>query len=240
MHEQAKLSNELKTTQRLLLVTSARLNHAAQERDTYRESLSQKEEVIGRLQARIADLRDQRHNERRQLCRSRIALKQAREKIKALLKSSKHAERARQYAEEEEGRTRADAETAIRSLEDRYAVQRDKLTRCLGIVRTLQKRCARFPRVLEARIEQAKTRPTVFRLKQKGIYTNHARALARVLIRCGCSQRKVGEVVQLVGKALGITVLGRMSAHTVRRVVLEGGIASDLQMGFELSKAKGE
>ncbi|TFK82844.1 hypothetical protein K466DRAFT_499535, partial [Polyporus arcularius HHB13444] len=75
-------------------------------------------------------------------------------------------------------------------------------------------------------------------LKQKGIYTNHARALARVLIRCGCSQRKVGEVVQLVGKALGITVLGRMSAHTVRRVVLEGGIASDLQMGFELSEAK--
>ena len=31
-----------------------------------------------------------------------------------------------------------------------------------------------------------------------------------------------------------------MSAHTVRRAVLEGGIAADIQLGYEVSQAESE
>ncbi|KAH9849141.1 hypothetical protein C2E23DRAFT_936343 [Lenzites betulinus] len=91
--------------------------------------------------------------------------------------------------------------------------------------------------ILAARIEKAKSAPAVFRLRQKGIYTAEARMLARLLVRAGCGQEKIGKLIQLFGRVFGRPVHDRMSAHTVRRAVYEGGKASDIQIGYEVSRA---
>ncbi|RDX55446.1 hypothetical protein OH76DRAFT_1452442 [Lentinus brumalis] len=72
---------------------------------------------------------------------------------------------------------------------------------------------------------------------KKGIYTAQARALACILIRSGCSQSKLGGVVQKIGAAFGIYVPERMSGRTAQRAVLERKIAYDIQLGYELKKS---
>lgn len=61
--------------------------------------------------------------------------------------------------------------------------------------------------------------------------------LARLLVRAGCGQDKIGRIIQLFGRVFGRPVRDRMSAHTVRRAVHEGGVASDIQVAYEVSRA---
>ena len=100
--------------------------------------------------------------------------------------------------------------------------------------------CARFPQVLTQELSKAHLKPHTFKLKCKGTYTAQARALARSLVRSGCAQEKVGTVLQLMGHLVGVSVKERMSARTVRRVIFEGGIASDIQAAHTILRAKSE
>ncbi len=85
-------------------------------------------------------------------------------------------------------------------------------------------------------IEKAKLRPLTFRLKQKGVYTSQARGLARLLVGAGCAQSKVGSMIQLFGRSLGLSIPERMSRRTVRRVFYEAEIARRIQLGYELKQ----
>ncbi|TFK77818.1 hypothetical protein K466DRAFT_607657, partial [Polyporus arcularius HHB13444] len=85
-------------------------------------------------------------------------------------------------------------------------------------------------------IEKAKLRPLTFRLKQKGVYTSQARGLARLLVGAGCAQSKVGTMIQLFGRSLGLSIPERMSRRTVRRVFYEAEIARRIQLGYELKQ----
>lgn len=78
----------------------------------------------------------------------------------------------------------------------------------------------------------------MFRLKRRGAYTPMARSLAHTLVQSGCSQKKVGHTIRTIAAALGVSVKECMSAHTVWRAVLEGGIAADIQLGYEISQAQ--
>lgn len=77
-------------------------------------------------------------------------------------------------------------------------------------------------------------------LKHKGVYKPEVRALARKLSRAGCSQRAIGDLLQGMGKAAGMVVKGKMSARTVERATIEGGVAVDIQLAHELSVSKGK
>jgi hypothetical protein len=79
-----------------------------------------------------------------------------------------------------------------------------------------------------------------FRLLSKGTYKPQARELARMLVAAGCSKEYVGSVIQMICKKAGVTVQGKMSRRTVSRAILEGGIAAEIQLGHELTQAKGE
>jgi len=46
-------------------------------------------------------------------------------------------------------------------------------------------------------------------------------------------------VIQAVCQSAGITVKGKMSRRTVSRSILEGGIAAKIQLGYEVTQAKG-
>lgn len=82
--------------------------------------------------------------------------------------------------------------------------------------------------------------PLIKRLLHKGVYTTQAREIARLLVKSGCAERKIGKVIKSVGRIFGVEVEGNMSQRTVQRVILEGGIATDVQLGFEMSKVDGE
>jgi hypothetical protein len=115
--------------------------------------------------------------------------------------------------------------------------QNDALRKTL---RALKARCARAPRILKRVVHKASLCPNVIKLTKHGVFTPEARALARIMVRSGCSQAKVGGVIQSMGKLLGITIKTPMSRQTVGRAILEGGVAAKIQLGYEMSRTKSE
>ncbi|KAJ7082010.1 hypothetical protein B0H15DRAFT_765510, partial [Mycena belliarum] len=78
-----------------------------------------------------------------------------------------------------------------------------------------------------------------FKLTQRGMFTAHARKLARTMVNSGCSREKVGPLLQRIGDVFGMKVNRSMSRRTVSRSMLEGGVASDMQIVFESTQNKG-
>ncbi|KAJ7221761.1 hypothetical protein GGX14DRAFT_388880 [Mycena pura] len=76
-------------------------------------------------------------------------------------------------------------------------------------------------------------------LKKGGAYTADARAMARELVNAGCSQEKVGSIIQYVGQKAGGSVKKKMSRRTVQRALMEGGIAARIQLAHEMVDANG-
>jgi len=64
------------------------------------------------------------------------------------------------------------------------------------------------------------------------------RKLMRMLVANGCPRSNVGKVLSLVAAHFGVKI-GVASRRTVSRVVLEGYIASKMQIGFEIGQAPG-
>lgn len=106
------------------------------------------------------------------------------------------------------------------------------------INRALQKRCTRAPGILAravARVKRAESkRVLTFGLCRKGIVKKQVRQMARVMVKAGCGQAHVGKAIQEVCKGVGVNILGNISRRTVGRAIGEGGVASDIQLGFEL------
>ncbi|KAJ7805216.1 hypothetical protein B0H13DRAFT_1457852, partial [Mycena leptocephala] len=76
-----------------------------------------------------------------------------------------------------------------------------------------------------------------FKLTTRGTYSPQSRALARKLVKHGCSQEFVGVVIEDVCKAAGVKVNRRMSRRTVSRSIGEGGIAAKIQLADEITQA---
>jgi hypothetical protein len=76
-----------------------------------------------------------------------------------------------------------------------------------------------------------------WKMLHQGAYSPIARAVARVLVKAGCSHEHIGLVIRTVCKTAGVEVRGKMSRRTVGRCILEGGIAAKIQLGFEMAKA---
>ena len=233
-------SQELKRTKRLLTKTSAELNKLKTECTAHREDANSKAEIINDLRAQVSSLKVQRHNDHRRLKRAKEALSRARQKLRIMEKERDRAIHSAAAATQREHETREDAQALLARGDLVRSRLQVRLSRCLKEIRALEKRCERFPQVLAAHVRRARNTPALFRLKTKGVYTPQARALARSLVLNGCSHIRVGLVVRMVGELFGITVDGKMSAHFVRRAVVEGGVASDIQLGYEITQANSQ
>jgi hypothetical protein len=77
----------------------------------------------------------------------------------------------------------------------------------------------------------------IYKTTCKGVYTDKIRDLTMFIKDAGCAQEYVGEVIERVFNAAGISVQGCMSARTVGRVVTEKGIAAQIQLGYEMDIA---
>lgn len=74
-------------------------------------------------------------------------------------------------------------------------------------------------------------------LMQKGVFTEKTRSVVRLLVKAGCSAQYVNEVISTVLRSAGIEPVGNISRTSVRRIVHEGFIAAQIQLGHEIKTA---
>ena len=95
-------------------------------------------------------------------------------------------------------------------------IANEMLQECRRKIQALQERCQHSPEILKKAVEKAQVERQKFSLIEKGVYTEEARELCRVLVHAGCSQELVGSVIDEVLAAAGISVVGsKMSQRTV-------------------------
>ena len=96
-------------------------------------------------------------------------------------------------------------------------------------IKALQLHCKRISQFIGKEVQNEKFGQQTVSLMEKGVYTEEARELCRIMVGAGCSQEKVGEVIEAVFAAVGIAFEGpKVSSRTVAQAVLEGGVMSDL------------
>ena len=110
--------------------------------------------------------------------------------------------------------------------------------------RALSKRLARLPTsfnrvLLRVRQSAAVERGCKLRLKKLGVITPAARRLVRELVALGVPVKKVNRVIGALARLSGVTIIGSINSRSVRRIVLEGGIAAKMQVVEEISKGDG-
>ncbi|KAJ7050588.1 hypothetical protein C8F01DRAFT_1092374 [Mycena amicta] len=120
----------------------------------------------------------------------------------------------------------------------RVAGLRERLEKALKRNRALEKQRLRAKGVLEHAIEhtrrQTQQKTSHFALFRRGVYSRPARAMARMLICSGTSEKNVGGVIQAIGTMMGKKVDRKMSERTAGRCMTEGGLAAEMQLAKEM------
>jgi len=93
--------------------------------------------------------------------------------------------------------------------------------------------CERAIAATKAKIEKEKS---IFHLMKKGVFTNETRNLVQILVRAGCSRNYINEVIVAVLKSAGVDVVGSISRTSVTRILWEGYIAVQIQLGYEMQQ----
>ncbi|KAJ7059127.1 hypothetical protein C8F01DRAFT_989706 [Mycena amicta] len=126
------------------------------------------------------------------------------------------------------------------SAEERAATKGAELAHIRMQVQALRSRLKRYDTLKEKLRTGNSTEKTTIRARMKRGrgYKHEIRALARILIACGCKQGRVGEVVQKVAGTFGINLEQVLSRRTVGRIAMEGLVMARMQLGFELSKTQ--
>ncbi|KDQ50350.1 hypothetical protein JAAARDRAFT_200032 [Jaapia argillacea MUCL 33604] len=83
-------------------------------------------------------------------------------------------------------------------------------------------------------MENSKT----LKLKEKGVFTESARALIRDLAKHGVPSSRIDSTIHVFAAAMGVAVEGHVSERTVNQVILEGGVASMIQVVEEVHVAE--
>ncbi|KAI9064676.1 hypothetical protein FKP32DRAFT_1611112 [Trametes sanguinea] len=169
----------------------------------------------------VQSLRAQLRSDRQKLSRSRKTTSKLRERLcsskKERIQLLKRQQSVRTTTEKASMRTTEDAKAAFSRLYNVNEELKKSLSTCQKNLRNCKRRITRVPRQMDNLTKKLRSRPLIMKLMVKGVYTMRARAFARLLVR--------------------VQVLGKMDSHTVQRVVLEGGYASDLQLAYELHGA---
>jgi hypothetical protein len=85
--------------------------------------------------------------------------------------------------------------------------------------------------------EWLKYASTTFRMKKRHYYSPQMRCLTRMIVSAGAAEAKVGETLVGIGKMLGVPIDSQPSRRTVGRIMLERGIAADIQTVYEIVKS---
>lgn len=115
----------------------------------------------------------------------------------------------------------------VLNLEAQLADAEETLVKLRKNVNTARVRTSRALTKEEVAVSQAKT----YRLKEKGVFKEVSREMFRDLVsECGVPVCNVNGVIDTVASGLGIEVQDSVDDRTVRRVMHEGLIASEIQL----------
>lgn len=77
-------------------------------------------------------------------------------------------------------------------------------------------------------------------LFSKGMISESCREMIRELVKYGVPEERVNDVIHACCDAFDIVVPRGITARSVGRIVREGGVAAEIQLGHEIVNAKGE
>lgn len=196
-----------------------------------------KQKITKDAHTRNKDYQRLYHNERRRNGRLLASNNQLKTRVSELLKNVEALRKAanvqmRKYEERLET-----IEKERKSLAGALEWHQQRSEVYQKTVHALTQRNARTMALLDksrALVKSRSRQPTMFRLMHQGTYTPESRALARIMVKGGCSQAKVGPLIQKVAAVLGVKIDRTMSRRTVQRAILEGGVAAKMQLAFEI------
>ncbi|KAJ7748889.1 hypothetical protein B0H16DRAFT_1725282 [Mycena metata] len=137
----------------------------------------------------------------------------------------------------------AEAERAIHDAEFKFAWSRDKLKKKIadlsqlrGVLRLVRRQNNHLNDASKRAKHGSRSAKHLVRMhaKRGRAYKVELRAIARVLVLSGCKEGKVGDLMQDIARIFGVDLDRTMSRRTVRRAVLEGLVASQVQLGVEM------
>ncbi|KAJ7735672.1 hypothetical protein B0H14DRAFT_3898633, partial [Mycena olivaceomarginata] len=252
------LQKDLKNTRKVLSATQERLHATERQLALTTTQLSRTQSTLISVQNNYtilttnnADLYRLLRNERRTTQRYAAAKRDLKGEITGLSSALESAEKERALAIFERDRARAsEAQILLRMREildhsdTEVARLKNLLQRSRQKTRSLQMKALRLQRShardkLRLKNEKALQSSKSMRwdLTKGGAYTADARAMARELVNAGCSQEKVGSIIQYVGQKAGRSVKKKMSRRTVQRALMEGGVAARIQLAHEMADA---
>jgi myosin heavy subunit len=129
-------------------------------------------------------------------------------------------------------------QTEMHHCQDRLNVVQKKLSNSQNLSSKLKKQVNRAKEIRKRAVADAQQKQqklsAVHHLLHKGVYTETTRNLVRFLVKAGCSRHCVNDVIHAVLKSAGITTIGTISRTTVSRIIAEGYVAAQIQLGYEL------
>jgi chromosome segregation ATPase len=155
---------------------------------------------------------------------------------------------------------------SLLQLETQNSTLNNKLSQCVTNLRAEMQHCQNKLHVLQSNLSESKSLSSklkkqvnraketrkravasaqqkqqklssVYHLLHKGVYTEKTRNLVRFLVKAGCLRHSVSDVIHAVLQSAGITTIGTISRTTVSRIIAEGYIAAQIQLGYELGNA---
>lgn len=78
---------------------------------------------------------------------------------------------------------------------------------------------------------------TTLHLREHGSFSEACRDLVQEMVGCGVSVDCVDDIIHTVCDTFGVDVPDTISARSVGRIVMEGGVASQMQLGYEMAAA---
>jgi hypothetical protein len=79
-----------------------------------------------------------------------------------------------------------------------------------------------------------------YSLKENGIFSKQTRTMTHELVKVGVPMEQVGSAVKAVAQGFGVNVKGCISVHSIGHIMLEGGIAAQLQIVHEIEHVPGK
>jgi hypothetical protein len=101
----------------------------------------------------------------------------------------------------------------------------------------LRKRRDRVPEQQSKAVSKAVQKATTHQLQEKGAVSAASRGMVRKLVQLSVPVANISSVVKAVNDSAGVTTNGLISRRTASWIVLEGGVASKVQLVDEIRAA---
>lgn len=151
----------------------------------------------------------------------------------ALTESEKKGAEALRTVEELEG----ELEQASKKID---TLERNKNALRMQATRAPAKQARAVNAAVEKTVLQEHSVNCVIHLKEKGVIPDNVRAMVRDLVSGGISAQQLPQAIHTFAAHNNMSVEGSIDKRSVGRIMLEGGIASRIQVAEMMSQTKGD